>query len=450
MSSEGSDSTICSDIVFRDWVNSYSCDEIVLDIFYNGCFIIYPFNYGGDALELKISKVNKLSYKQMCDLLVEKVNEDIWHWFYCKPDCCLEEGLTIVENDRDVKIMYEMANLHGHLEVYVAHFPQYLVTDYYLKNLCVDETDDEVTKQLLSHQKIYKEAKCFPSDLKGKSLLDDFDEEEGEGLGSLSSKRLSGDLKGKSLLDDFEKVEGEGEGEGLGSSSSKFRLIIMANLPPNNNEFAPAAKAAPDIMNGWILPYQGADLLYPPPPASDSEAEAEDKVEAEDEAEAEAEAEVTPIPPPVPANPIPKAATIGTGRLTPLKRRFTDTQVWTGSSSSAAAACHNPEDLTPSHIRSNLDALHCRVQHIEEEDVRADNKCWFIMVENLLPPRLQYQEPPYALPEALLAPVTHNDPRDPYVAARDAATAPATDNDDSPTQKETSPAEPQGPPPSDS
>ncbi|GJV77292.1 putative reverse transcriptase domain-containing protein [Tanacetum coccineum] len=49
------------------------------------------------------------------------------------------------------------------------------------------------------------------------------------------------------------------------------------------------------------------------------------------------------------------------------------------------------------------------------------------MVENLLPPRLRYQEPPYALPETLLAPVTHNDPRDPYVAARDAATATAMD-----------------------
>ncbi|GKC52303.1 hypothetical protein Tco_1075048, partial [Tanacetum coccineum] len=191
--------------------NSYSCDEIVLDIFSNGCFIIYPFNYGRDGLELKISKVNKLSYKEMCDLLVDKVNEDTWHWFYYKLDCCLEEGLTIVENDRDVKIMYEMANLHGHLEVYVAYFPQYLVTDYYLKNLYVDETEDEVTKQLLSHQKIYQEAKCFPSDLKGKSLLDDFDEEEGECLASLSFKRLSGDLKGKSLLDDFKNVEGEGE-----------------------------------------------------------------------------------------------------------------------------------------------------------------------------------------------------------------------------------------------
>ncbi|GKF64348.1 hypothetical protein Tco_0187796, partial [Tanacetum coccineum] len=49
--------------------------------------------------------------------------------------------------------------------------------------------------------------------------------------------------------------------------------IIMANLPPNNNEFAPAAEAAPDNMNG-------ADLLYPPPPASDFESEAEDEAEA--------------------------------------------------------------------------------------------------------------------------------------------------------------------------
>ncbi|GKG41397.1 hypothetical protein Tco_0470609, partial [Tanacetum coccineum] len=26
----------------------------------------------------------------------------------------------------------------------------------------------------------------------------------------------------------------------------------MANLPPNNNEFALAAEAAPDNMNGWV------------------------------------------------------------------------------------------------------------------------------------------------------------------------------------------------------
>nr|GEX49094.1 transposase, MuDR, MULE transposase domain protein [Tanacetum cinerariifolium] len=160
----------------------------------------------------------------MCGLLVEKVNEDIWHWFYCKPDCCLEEGLAIIENDRDVKILYEIANLHGHLEVYVAHFPQYIVTDYYLKNLCVDETNDEVTKQLLSHQKIYKEV--FGLSLEEMRAWEKREKSSPCYLISpnpLKAKCFPSDLKGKSLLDDFEKVEGEGKG--LGLSSSKFRLV---------------------------------------------------------------------------------------------------------------------------------------------------------------------------------------------------------------------------------
>ncbi|GJX06854.1 hypothetical protein Tco_0194786 [Tanacetum coccineum] len=187
----------------------------------------------------------------------------------------------------------------------------------------------------------------------------------------------------------------------------------------------------------WILPYQGADPLYPPPPASDSEAEAE--------------AEVAPIPPPVPANPVPEAATIGTGRLTPLKRLFTDTQVWTGSSSSSAA--EDDVHADNKRLKMMLDCSENRTRDAWRDLDRATwhyhhLRRWSITVENLLPPRLQYQEPPYALPETLLAPVTHNDPRDPYVAARDAATAPATD--DSPTQKETAPSEPQGSPPRDS
>ncbi|GKE00593.1 hypothetical protein Tco_1388576 [Tanacetum coccineum] len=185
----------------------------------------------------------------------------------------------------------------------------------------------------------------------------------------------------------------------------------------------------------WILPYQGADPLNPPPPASDSESEIEFEEAAPmppppipDDHEPEAKAAPMP-PPPVPADHEPKAeaATVGTGRLVPLTRLFTNTQVWTGSSSSSAAVGHDPKDLTPSHIRSDLDALHRRVRQIEEDDVRAENN------------RLRMI--------ALRVPVTHNDPRDPYIAARDAATAPATDNDDSPTQKETSPSKPQGSPP---
>ncbi|GKG55901.1 hypothetical protein Tco_0574795, partial [Tanacetum coccineum] len=70
----------------------------------------------------------------------------------------------------------------------------------------------------------------------------------------------------------------------------------------------------------------------------------------------EAEAEDAHIPPPfIPADHEPEAATVGTGRLVPLTRLFTNTQAWTGSSSSSAAVGHDPEDLTPSHIRSDLD-----------------------------------------------------------------------------------------------
>nr|GEY31990.1 transposase, MuDR, MULE transposase domain protein [Tanacetum cinerariifolium] len=147
--------------------NSYSCDENVLDVFYNGCFLIYPLKYGGEALELKLSKVNK-----------------------------------------DVKKMYEMANLHGLIEVYVSHSPQLLVSDYYLKNLCIDKSDDKVTSQLKSHQKIKKDIDSY--------LLEEmiaWEQKESQSPyylispNSLKAKRLGIDLKGKSLLNDFESVE---------------------------------------------------------------------------------------------------------------------------------------------------------------------------------------------------------------------------------------------------
>ncbi|GJZ52178.1 hypothetical protein Tco_0606693 [Tanacetum coccineum] len=78
--------------------------------------------------------------------------------------------------------------------------------------------------------------------------------------------------------------------------------------------------------------------------------------------------------------------------------------VWTGSSSSSVAVGHNPKDPTPSHIRSDLDALHHSIKSHQ-----------------------------YAKPRALWLQFTQMILRDPYIAARD-ATAPATDNDDSPIE----------------
>ncbi|GJU21587.1 hypothetical protein Tco_1154929 [Tanacetum coccineum] len=259
----------------------------------------------------------------------------------------------------------------------------------------------------------------------------------------------------------------------------------MANLPPNHNEFALAAEAAPNNMNGWIEEEEDPEMEEEEDPEMEEEEEEMD-VDAYEEwdgpylrmlrlrpmlvqPDTTTSCSCLIMTPPLKA----EAATVGTGRLAPLTRLFANTQVCTGSSSSSAAVGHDPEDLTPSHIRSDLDALHRRVRQIEEDDVRAENnrlrmmldcsenrtraawreldratwhyhnlRGWSIEVQKHLPPHLHYQEAPYVLPSALRVPVTYNDPRDPYVAARDAATAPATDNDDPAARKETSPSEP--------
>ncbi|GJT33207.1 hypothetical protein Tco_0923626 [Tanacetum coccineum] len=77
--------------------------------------------------------------------------------------------------------------------------------------------------------------------------------------------------------------------------------------------------------------------------------------------------------------------------------------------SSSATTGYNPEDLTPSHIRSDLNALHRRVP-----------------------------------PTTPVVPIVHNDPRDQYVAARDATPVPATDDDDTAAAKDSQPSESRG------
>ncbi|GJU25267.1 hypothetical protein Tco_1163888 [Tanacetum coccineum] len=115
--------------------------------------------------------------------------------------------------------MYDIANLHGLLEVYVSHKPQFFLIDFYFKNLCVDESDEEVTSQLRSHKKIKKDVDCMSLE-----EMIAWEQEETQSPcylispNPLKPKSLVNDLKGKSLLDDFDDVEGEG----FRSSSSNF------------------------------------------------------------------------------------------------------------------------------------------------------------------------------------------------------------------------------------
>ncbi|GJR96797.1 hypothetical protein Tco_0268971 [Tanacetum coccineum] len=251
---------------------------------------------------------------------------------------------------------------------------------------------------------------------------------------------------------------------------------IKQVLPEQNNMDGFAIYMNPQPagnMNRWLIEDDDEELEEDGVDEEDDEELEEDGVGDGEEEEMEIDDEmdnsevINPdeieegeLPPPIPVDPEPeaKAATVGTGRLVPLTghRLFTNTQVHGGSSSSAATG-YNPEDLTPSHIRSDLNALHRRncIRTTRGEVDRAtwyyrQLRHWSLEVQRHLPPHLHYQEAPYVPPTAPVVPVIHDNPRDPYVAARDAASVPTTDDNDTAAREETSPSELQGLPPRDS
>ncbi|GJV98010.1 hypothetical protein Tco_1549587 [Tanacetum coccineum] len=58
--------------------------------------------------------------------------------------------------------------------------------------------------------------------------------------------------------------------------------IIMANLPPNHNEFALAVEAAPNNMNGWIKEEEDLEMEEEEDPEMEEEEEEMD-VDADEE-----------------------------------------------------------------------------------------------------------------------------------------------------------------------
>ena len=57
--------------------------------------------------------------------------------------------------------MYEMAEVHGIIEVYVSHIPQAYLVDFYHKNLCTDESDEEVKQKVRIHVERKKKARLY-------------------------------------------------------------------------------------------------------------------------------------------------------------------------------------------------------------------------------------------------------------------------------------------------
>ncbi|PWA66272.1 transposase, MuDR, MULE transposase domain protein [Artemisia annua] len=138
---------------------SHKSSALVFEVWHKGDFYYHPdLSYvGGKMLDIHVSRSNRLSFNELCDLLVLKTEEEIWSWFYCSPTNKLEMGLTIVETDNDVKRMYEMAEMYGSLELYISHDPQLALVKWYYKNLCLVKTDENEKAMLNSHKKRLEE-----------------------------------------------------------------------------------------------------------------------------------------------------------------------------------------------------------------------------------------------------------------------------------------------------
>ncbi|GJR15637.1 hypothetical protein Tco_0798289 [Tanacetum coccineum] len=64
----------------------------------------------------------------------------------CEFSTHLDVGLKIIENDRDLDVLYEYAHDHGVIQVYITHGPQDL-SSYYVENLCLYGSEDDVNSR---------------------------------------------------------------------------------------------------------------------------------------------------------------------------------------------------------------------------------------------------------------------------------------------------------------
>ncbi|GJX00887.1 hypothetical protein Tco_0184800 [Tanacetum coccineum] len=91
-------------------------------------------------------------FSKMLDMLSYKLECQIWAIFVCSPRCSLGEGLTIIEDDGDMKKLYAIAEKYGLVNLYIAHIPENLA-EYYFKILTLDASDEEVKSKVKSHEK---------------------------------------------------------------------------------------------------------------------------------------------------------------------------------------------------------------------------------------------------------------------------------------------------------
>nr|GEV31182.1 phospholipase-like protein [Tanacetum cinerariifolium] len=100
------------DYNYHDWIDDSTKNYPLFKVNYDGMFDERPLRYAyGKVIPLKLSNTNRMTYSELLDMLVYKLECKIRALFYSIPRNSLEIGLTIVECDNDVKKIYDTAEL---------------------------------------------------------------------------------------------------------------------------------------------------------------------------------------------------------------------------------------------------------------------------------------------------------------------------------------------------
>ena len=117
---------------------------LVFEVHFGGTFEFSPLRYvNGVVGGLTVKKDNKLDFKGVCNHLTKRTDDPLYQLFFRLPQCELDKGLKIIENDKDLDSMYAFAESYGLIHVYIAHGPQEL-EPFYIENMTVYVSDDEV------------------------------------------------------------------------------------------------------------------------------------------------------------------------------------------------------------------------------------------------------------------------------------------------------------------
>ncbi|GJW51556.1 hypothetical protein Tco_0092907 [Tanacetum coccineum] len=118
---------------------------LLFDVHYGGRFNFMPLRYeNGLVYQWCVRKDNELNLATVRDFLRQETKSIIMYELFFKlPQCELNVGLEIIENERDLEAMYDYAHKYGIIHVYITHGPQDLAP-FYVKNMCFYGSGDDV------------------------------------------------------------------------------------------------------------------------------------------------------------------------------------------------------------------------------------------------------------------------------------------------------------------